>query len=85
MTLTREEMIQAEAAKRMIADPAFNSVLDRIIKNGTHYALFADEPTDRETHRLLVIAVKRIRAELEADAESVEADRDAEQLARAME
>jgi hypothetical protein len=47
--------------------------------------MFLDDARQREDNRLIVIALNRIRNELTADAEAVEADRVAEQMNRAME
>jgi hypothetical protein len=85
MPLTAEQVVQAEACRRMLDDPAFQAVLKRIEDQSTWWAMFLDDARQREDNRLIVIALNRIRNELTADAEAVEADRVAEQMNRAME
>ena len=74
MPLSAERLIQCEAAKRFIADPHFNALLDRIAKEATHNAVFLDAAPAREASRQLILALKRLWEELESDAEAPEAD-----------
>jgi hypothetical protein len=85
MTLTAEQVVQAEACRRMLDDPAFQAVLDRIVAEAAGRAMFLEDERQREDNRRVVIAINLIRNELTADAEAVEADRVAEQMNRAME
>jgi hypothetical protein len=85
MALTGAQQIQAEAAKRILADEAFNGVLTRIVTDAAEKAVFLDDEALREANRQLVLAISRIRGELQADAELPEADKAATDLARSME
>jgi hypothetical protein len=85
MPLTAEQVVQAEACRRMLDDPAFQAVLDRIVAEAAGRAMFLDDERQREDNRRVVIAINLIRNELTADAEAVEADRVAERMNRAME
>jgi len=48
MPLSAERLIQCEAAKRFIADPHFNALLDRIAKEATHNAVFLAEAPEAD-------------------------------------
>jgi hypothetical protein len=72
--LSAERLIQCEAAKRFIADPHFNALLDRMANEATKNAVFLDDASQREACRQLVLALRRLWQELEADAEAPEAD-----------
>jgi hypothetical protein len=85
MPLTAEQVVQAEACRRMLDDPHFQAVLDRIVAEAAGRAMFLEDERQREDNRRVVIAINLIRNELTADAEAVEADRVAEQMNRAME
>ncbi len=85
MTLSAERLIQCEAAKRFIADPHFNALLDRIAEDATRNAIFLDDAPRREASRQLILAIKRVWEELQADAEAPEADAAATQHAQSME
>jgi hypothetical protein len=85
VTLTAEQVVQAEACKRMLDDPHFQAVLDRIVAEAAGRAMFLDDERQREDNRRVVIAINLIRNEIAADAEAVEADRVAERTRRAME
>jgi hypothetical protein len=85
VTLTAEQVVQAEACRRMLDDPAFQAVLDRIVAEAAGRAMFLEDERQREDNRRVVIAINLIRNELTADAEAVEADRVAERMNRAME
>jgi hypothetical protein len=85
MALTTEQAVQAEACRRMLDDPAFQAVLDRIVAEAAGRAMFLEDERQREDNRRVVIAINLIRNEITADAEAVEADRVAEQMNRAME
>jgi hypothetical protein len=85
MALTTEQVVQAEACRRMLDDPAFQAVLDRIVAEAAGRAMFLDDERQREDNRRVVIAINLIRNEITADAEAVEADRVAERMNRAME
>ena len=74
MTLSAERLIQCEAAKRFIADPHFNALLDRMANEATKNAVFLEDASNREAARQLVLALRRIWQELQADAEAPEAD-----------
>jgi hypothetical protein len=85
MTLSTDQMVQAEAAKRLLSDDAFLAILTRITSDAAEKAVFGDDRHVREVNRQLVLAISRIRGELQADADMPEADKAAEQLNRAME
>jgi hypothetical protein len=85
MPLTTEQMTAAQAAKRMLADEAFQGILNRIVADAADKAVFNDDAALREANRQLVLAVTRIRGELQADADLPEALAAAEQEARAFE
>jgi hypothetical protein len=85
MPLTAEQVVQAEACRRMLDDPAFQAVLDRIVAEAAGRAMFLDDERQREDNRRVVIAINLIRNEITADAEAVEADRVTEQMNRVME
>ena len=85
MTLTADEMVAAVAARRMIDDKHFQGVLDHIVKEAAEHAVFSTEAADREAARQTVLAINRIRGQLEANAQAPEAEKAVEQLARAME
>jgi hypothetical protein len=85
MPLTAEQVVQAEACRRMLDDPAFQAVLDRIVAEAAGRAMFLEDERQREDNRRVVIAINLIRNEITADAEAVEADRVAEQMNRVME
>jgi hypothetical protein len=85
VTLTAEQVVQAEACKRMLGDPHFQAVLDRIVAEAAGRAMFLDDERQREDNRRVVIAINLIRNEIAADAEAVEADSVAERTRRAME
>ena len=85
MTLSAERLIQCEAAKRFIADPHFNALINRLADEATKNAIFLDEAPAREACRQLVLALSRIWQELEADAEAPEADAAATLHAQSME
>ena len=85
MPLTAEQVVQAEACRRMLDDPAFQAVLDRIVAEAAGRAMFLDDERQREDNRRVVIDINLIRNEITADAEAVEADRVAERMNRAME
>jgi hypothetical protein len=85
MTLTAEQRMRCEAARRMLEDPHFQAVLDRVVSDAAGHAMFLPDPTQREEYRRIVIAVGLIRNEITADAEAVEADRATEAINREME
>jgi hypothetical protein len=85
MPLTAEQVVQAEACRRMLDDPHFQAVLDRIVSEAAGRAMFLEDERQREDNRRVVIAINLIRNEITADAEAVEADRVAERMNRAME
>ena len=85
MPLTAEQMRQATAAKRLQEDPALRVVLDRIVENAAEQAIWLNDATGREEARQLVIAVTRLRVELQADAELPEVAKAAEEMARSFE
>ena len=85
MPLTTLQVVAAEAAKRLLADEAFLAILTRIQENATQNSVFLDEPNDREAHRQMVLAVMRIRAELQYDADLPEATKAADELSRSFE
>ena len=85
MPLSAERLIQCEAAKRFIADPHFNALLDRIAEEATRNAVFLDDATPREASRPFILAINRVSEELHADAEAPEADAAATLHAQSME
>ena len=85
MTLSAEEMVAAAAARRLLDDPHFKAIFDKIVADAAEKSIFNDDAAAREANRQLVLAINRIRGELEANAEAPEADRAADQLAKAME
>lgn len=85
MPLTTEQMIAATAAQRMLADDAFNGILNRIVSDAADKAVFHNEADAREANRQLVLAISRIRGELQADADLPESVKAADLQAKAME
>jgi hypothetical protein len=85
MPLTAEQMIAATAAQRLLSDDAFNRVINRITEDAAEKAVFLDDATQREVNRQLVLAVSRIRGELQADADLPESIKAADQHAKAFE
>ena len=85
MTLSAERLIQCEAAKRFLADPHFNALIDRIAEEATRNAVFLDDALNREANRQLVLALRRVWEELQADAEAHEADAVVARHAQSME
>ena len=78
-------MVQAEAAKRMLADEHFLHILDRIVTDAAEKAVFTENPDEREVNRQLVLAISRVRGELQADADLPEAVKVSDGLAKSME
>jgi hypothetical protein len=78
-------MIAAAAAQRILADEAFQAVLNRIAADAAEKSVFALEGMEREANRQLVLAITRIRGELQADADLPEATKAAEHEAKAFE
>ena len=85
MPLTTGQVVAAEAAKRLLADEHFVGILNRITADAAEKAVFLDEPNDREANRQLVLAISRIRGELQADADQPEATRVSDELSRSFE
>lgn len=85
MTLSAEEMVQATAAQRLLADTAFLRILTRITEDAAEKSVWGPTPDIREANRQLVLAISRIKGELQADADAPEADKADAQRARAME
>lgn len=85
MPLSPEQMVQAEAAKRMLADAHFLRILDRIVTDAAEKAVFTENPDEREANRQLVLAISRVRGELQADADLPEAVKASDGLAKSME
>jgi hypothetical protein len=83
--LSAERLIQCEAAKRFLADPHFNALIDRIAEEATRNAVFLDDTAAREANRQLVLALRRVWEELQADAEAPEADAAVARHAQSME
>ena len=85
MTLTTEQVVAANAARRLLDDEHFQRIMNRITADAAEKTVWgADEPT-REANRQLVLAISRIRGELQGDADAPDAEKAADQLARAME
>ncbi len=63
----------------------FSLFSTRSSRNAAGQALFLDRPEDREQARQMVIAVSRVRNELQAAADLPEDGRTADVLARSME
>lgn len=85
MPLTSEQQIAAIAAQRLLADEAFVGILNRITADAAEKAVFLDEAEAREVNRQLVLAISRIRSELQADADQPEATRVSDELSRSFE
>lgn len=85
MPITTAETVAAEAAKRMLADAAFVSVLDRIREKATQQAVFEPDPLAREAQRQLVLAIVRLWDELRGDAELPAAVKERDIMAKAFE
>jgi hypothetical protein len=85
MPITSEQLVAAEAAKRMLADEAFGRVLNRITADAAEKAVFLEDEVAREVNRQLVLAVSRIRGELQADADLPEAIKAADAQSKAFE
>ena len=78
-------MNAATAAQRLLADAAFGNILNRIVEDAAQKAVFLDDAAQREVNRQLVLAISRIRGELQADAELVQSVRAADAEAKAFE
>jgi hypothetical protein len=85
MPLTTEQMTAATAAQRLLADEALRSILNRIVEDAAQKAMFLEDGSAREANRQLVLAISRIRGELQADAELVQSVRAADAEAKAFE
>jgi DNA-binding FrmR family transcriptional regulator len=85
MTLTRDEMVAAQAAQRLLDDEHLKRIFNRIAEDAGEAMILAESADAREASRQMVLALRRIRGEMEADAQMPEADKEAEQHARAME
>ncbi len=85
MPLTTDQIIAAEGAKRLLADPIFNDTLDTLIADATQKAIIADAEIEREANRQMVLALGRFRGALEAAVDYVNAARDDESRAKAHE
>lgn len=85
MPLSARQAVEAEAARRMLSDEHFNTLLDRMIKAATEQAILLTDRDEREAARQLVLAIIRLRAELEADASLPDETARADALAREME
>ena len=85
MPLTTEQMQAATAAQRLLADAAFGNILNRIVEDAAQKAVFLDDGIQREANRQLVLAISRIRGELQADAELVQSVKAADAEAKAFE
>lgn len=83
--LTTDQIVAAEGAKRLLADPIFNGTLDTLIQDATQKAIIADAKRDREANRQLVLALGRFRGALEAAIDYVEAAKTDEQRSKAFE
>jgi hypothetical protein len=70
--LTTEQIVAAEGAKRLLADPIFNGAIDEVVRDATQKAIILDDPVERENNRHLVLALGRFRGSLEAAVEFVE-------------
>ena len=69
MPLTTEQVQAATAAQRLLADAAFGNILNLIVEDAAQKAVFLDDGSQREANRQLVLAISRIRGELQADAD----------------
>jgi hypothetical protein len=85
MALSTEQMQAATAAQRLLADEGLRGVFNRIVEDAAQKAVFLDDAPAREANRQLVLAVSRIRGELQADAELPASTRAAEAEAKAFE
>jgi hypothetical protein len=85
MPLTTDQMLAATTAQRLMADDGFQSLLNRITATAAEHAVFSGNETEREVNRQLVLAINRIRTELQADADLPEAMKEADALAKSME
>lgn len=85
MPLTTEQMTAATAAQRLLADEGLRGILNRIVEDAAQKAVFGDSEAAREANRQLVLAISRIRGELQADAELPASERAAEAEAKAFE
>jgi hypothetical protein len=85
MPLSSEQMIAATAAQRLLSDDAFNAILNRITADAAEKAVFLDDKATREVNRQLVLAISRIRGELQADADLPESVKAAEAQAKSFE
>jgi hypothetical protein len=85
MPLTTSQVVAAEAARRLLADEAFVGILNRITADAAEKAVFLEQADAREVNRQLVLAISRIRGELQADADAPEATRVSDELSRSFE
>ncbi len=85
MPLTNVQMVQAEAAKRLLQDEALMAILNRVTADAAEKAVFLDDGNTREANRQLVLAIARIRGELQADADLPEATKAGDELSKSFE
>lgn len=76
--LLGEVLSFTEAAKRLSADEQLNALFDAMIADATHGVVFNDDAANREACRQLVLAIGRVRANLEFAA-NWRAEREAEE------
>ena len=85
MPLTSEQLVAATAAQRLLADDALTTLLNRITADAAEKAVFLDDGMEREVHRQLVLAIARIRGQMQSDADLPESVKAADQQAKAFE
>jgi len=83
--LTTDQIVAAEGAKRLLADPIFNGAIDELIRDATQKSVILDDAVQREANRQMVLAMMRFRGALEAAVDAVEAARDEADRVKAFE
>lgn len=80
-----EDLIGPEAAGRLSSDPALNTFFDKLVRDATLQVIYHADPTTREVHRQLVLAIDTIRYSLSEAAKYDQRKRDEDQRAKSFE
>jgi len=83
--VTTEQLVAANGAERLLADPVLQGALDEIIRNETERAILLADPAERERARLTVLTVQRLRNDLRSAIEWVLEARNRANTARSFE
>jgi len=83
--VTTEQLVAANAAARLQDDPVLQGALDEIVREETLRAIKLADPGERERARMMVLAVERLREDLNRSIEWVLSARDRANRARSFE